>query len=182
MTESKTRLPKNIELVPDGEALVIRRTWRSGPSYFLIAFSLFWDLFIVVWFTAAIREEEWGTLAFGMIHLLFGLGISYLTLAYFLNKTDIRIDTNNLTISHAPIPWSGTYVQANSEIDQLHSKERVHQRNNMKTYYYDLVSRDKSGTDKKLLIGLTDKNQALYLEKEIEKTLGIKNRTIEGQI
>ncbi len=177
-----TPLPKNIELIAEMGAITIRRNWRSPTAYFLLFFSLFWNGFMVVWMTIAFTQGEWGMAAFGSLHGAVGLGLAYLTLATFINKTDIRIDGYNLAVKHYPLAWPGQQEIPVVDIAQLYSKERITRNKNGTTVTYQVHVVTKDNRQKKLLSGLTSSEQARYIEREIEKTLGLKDTPVSGEM
>lgn len=175
-------LPKNIDLITEYDAIVLRRTWKSPVAYFLTFFSLFWNGFMVVWMTIAITKGQWAMAAFGSIHATVGLVLIYVTLALFLNKTDIRIDSYNLSIKHYPLPWFGQIQLPVESIQQVYCKEKVSRNKNGTSITYDVHCLDHNTFSKKLISGLNDQEQARFIEREIEKTLGIKDRPVSGEL
>ncbi|MDQ8179778.1 hypothetical protein [Pelagicoccus sp. SDUM812005] len=174
-------LPDNIELVTEYDAIVIRRSWKSALAYFLIVFALFWNTFMVVWMGIAISQGAWSMAAFGSIHAGVGLGIIYFTIALFLNKTDIRIDTYNLSVKHYPLPWFGQVTFPVESIQQVYCKEKITRGKNGTHVSYELHCLDRNNRSKKLLSGLNQSEQAQFIEREIEKTLGLKDRPVSGE-
>lgn len=175
-------LPKNLELVTEYDAIVIRRTWKSALAYFLTAFALFWNGFMVVWMGIAISQGQWAMVAFGAIHAAVGLGLIYFTIALFLNKTDIRIDTYNLSIKHYPLPWMGQLQIPVENVEQIYCKEKITRNKNSTNVSYEVHCIERNSRQKKILSGLNDSSQARFIEAEIEKILGIKNRPVTGEI
>lgn len=177
-----TPLPNNIELITEFDAIVIRRTWKSAAAYFLIVFALLWNAFIVFWMALAIGDGALTMAAFGSIHVAVGLGLIYFTIAIFLNKTDIRIDTYNLSVKHHPMPWFGQIQIPVEKVQQVYCKKKVTRGKNSTHVTYEVFSLDRNNRKKKLLSGLKDSDQARFIETEIEKTLGIKNQSVIGEI
>ena len=175
-------LPPNLELVTEYNAVVIRRTWRSALAYFLIVFSLFWNAFMVGWMYMAITQGIWIMAALGSIHAAVGIGLIYFTIATFLNKTDIRIDSYNLSVKHYPLRWFGQIEIPVESIQQVFCKEVVNHNKNSTSISYEVRCIDRDNRQKKLLSGLNDASQARYIESEIEKTLGIKDRPVTGEV
>ena len=64
----------------------------------------------------------------------------------------------------------------------MFTKEKVHRNKNNVSYTYQLKYLDQNDVEHKLLSGLDTPEQALYIEQEIENTLGIKDRSVEGEI
>ena len=177
-----TPLPQNLELVTEFDAIVIRRKWRSPTAYFLAFFSLFWNGFMVVWMTLALSSGAWSMAAFGTLHAVVGVGMAYFTIASFLNRTEIRIDTSFLQVRHTPVPWRGNLRIPVHEVAQLYCQERVHRGKNGVNVTYELHCVDTRNRQRKLLSGLTDAAQARYIETELENILGIVDRRVTGEL
>lgn len=175
-------LPKNIELVTEYDAIVIRRVWKSPVAYFLIFFSLIWNGFMVGWMSIAISQGAWSMAAFGSIHAAVGLFLIYYTIALFVNKTDIRIDTYNLSVKHYPLRWMGQAQIPVENVQQVYCKEKITRNKNSTSVSYEVHCIDRNNKQKKLLSGLNDSSQAHFIETEIEKVLGIKDRPVSGEI
>ncbi|MDQ8186860.1 hypothetical protein [Pelagicoccus sp. SDUM812002] len=176
-----TPLPQNLELVVEYDAIVIRRTWKSALAYFLIVFALFWNIFMVVWTSIAISNGVWIMAAFGSIHATVGIFLIYYTIALFVNKTDIRIDTYNLSVNHYPLPWKGKLQIPVENVQQVYCKEKITRNKNNTSITYEVHCIDRNNKQKKLLSGLTDSSQAQFIEAEVEKILGVKDRPVSGE-
>ena len=179
---STLETPKGIELQTTMDGLQIVRKWFSKKVIGLLIFCLFWDGFMVVWFGIAISQKQWAMAAFGSIHGAVGLGLSYLCLAGFVNRTYIEITFRELSIRHRPLPWLGKKRISLGDIKQLFTKEKIHRNKNSTSYTYEVHFKDLKGNETKLLSGLEKPNQALYIEQEIESTLGIEDAPIQGEL
>lgn len=174
-------LPQNLELITEYDAIVIRRTWKSALAYFLVVFTLIWNTFMVVWMSIAISQGVWMMAAFGSIHAAVGLFLIYYTIALFVNKTDIRIDAYYLTVKHHPLRWMGQSQTPVEDVQQIYCKEKITRNKNSTSITYEVHYIDRNNKQKKLLSGLNDSSQAQFIEAEIEKVLGIKDRPVTGE-
>jgi hypothetical protein len=88
-----------------------------------------------------------------------------------------------LIIKHGPIPaWGNKNLNA-GELKQLYSRERVsYSKKGRPDHSYEMHAETKSGKDIKLLAGLENKEQVLYIEQEIERFLKIKDENVIGEI
>lgn len=179
---SPTPLPRNIEVLTDFDAIVLRRNWRSGGAYAIALFALVWNGFMVAWMSIALADGAWTMAAFGSIHALVGIGMGYFALASFLNHTDIRINPNVIEVRHAPLPWFGKTTIPVHEVAQLYCAERVTRSKNGTRVSYELRCLDRGKRARKLLSGLQDREQARYIEREIESILGIADRPVSGEL
>ena len=174
--------PKGIDLQTTMDGLQIVRKWFSKKTIGLLVFCLFWDGFMVVWFGIAISQKQWAMAAFGTIHGAVGVGISYLCLAGFINRTYIKISFRDLSISHKPLPWFGGKHVSLGDIKQIFTKEKIHRNKNGTSYSYEVHFQDHEGIETKLVSGLEKPDQALYIEQEIESTLGIVDAPVAGEL
>lgn len=175
-------LPANLSIVHDRGAFIIRRRWFSAVAFFMVFFALFWNGFMVVWMSIALSQGQWAMAAFGSIHALVGLGLIYFCVASFVNKTDVSVDPNYLSVRHYPMPWLGSKKIRVHEITQLYCKEQITQGKNGTRVSYRVHAVMSNGRDQKLLSGLTTDTQARFIEHEIESVLGLENREVVGEL
>jgi hypothetical protein len=175
-------MPKGIRVFRRNNALRIVRRWL-GPKFFALAiFCLFWNGFMVVWFTIAITQKQWAMAAFGSIHGTIGLAVAYFTLAGFLNSTTITVMNSMLQIVHGPIRVPGNRQIPADALQQLYTKRHISHGKNGTSISYELRALTADGKDEKLLGGLDRQEQALFIEQEVEEFLGIEDRVIRGEI
>jgi hypothetical protein len=100
------------ETGPGGECY-LRRRWFEPGLFGLLLFVIFWDGFLVVWYSIAffaVAKQPgdnglWMMVLFPVLHVAVGVSLTYYVLAGFLNKTQILIDGLDLHVRHRPIPW-----------------------------------------------------------------------------
>ncbi len=82
-----------------------------GPQYiFLAFFCVFWDGFLVVWYSAVLLAPSGIDIVaalFPLLHVAAGVSITYTTVAGFLNTTSIEVRGGRLRLTHGPLPWPG---------------------------------------------------------------------------
>lgn len=137
---------------------------------------------MVVWMSIALTQGQWMMAAFGSIHATVGLGLIYFCVASFINKTDVSVDTNYLTVQHYPMPWLGSQKIRVHDISQLYCKEHITRGKNGTNVSYRLHAVLQNGRDRKLLSGLSDDNQARFIEREMESVLGLENLEVTGEL
>jgi hypothetical protein len=181
-------MPASITVEQMGRQLKITRKWFNYTYIFMAFFCVFWDGFLLVWYTAAIAAFLKNPAAimmclFPLIHLAVGVGITYSTLAGFLNKTFIDVSDYELSISHTPLPWSGAQKIGVDQLEQLYCQENTSRSRNGTTRTY-AVNAILKGTNRKvtLLSGLPEAEQALFIEQEVEKYLKIVDRHVPGEM
>lgn len=184
-------LPKNLVVAEGMQSLDIVRKWARGPAFFLLFFSGFWNSIVLVFVVAAAfgdMKDKSGNdpgcfiWIFLTPFILVGLVTAYIALALLLNKTTIRVEGNELTVSHGPMRWPGAKTLDASRIDQLYCTEYVAYTQNRRPVYRLMVQAlmlDGSRVD--LIKGVEDAGQALYLEQILERHLGIQDRPVRDE-
>jgi len=175
-------MPKNIEVQEGNGVLQISYRWFRPLFIFLLVFSVFWNGFMIVWHGISIFSGAWFMSLFGLLHTAVGLGLGYYTLTGFVNRTTIWVGQGRLVIHHHPLPWWGNKDLLASEIRQLYCKERVHHSDSGTQYSYEVHAITQSGDKEKLLSNLTETEQALYIEQELERHLGIPDQAVRGEL
>ena len=163
-----------------------RISWRwFGPKYlFTAAFCVFWDCFLVFWYTKALGSARTPLpmIFFPLIHVGVGVGLTYYTLAGFLNRTRIDVDRERVRVQLGPLPWKGSLELPSQQLKQLYVEESVKLHRGTQTVTYNLMALDQVGAKVKLVSGLDEKDHALYLEQELEHQLGIEDAPVRGAI
>jgi hypothetical protein len=188
--DSKTPVPMPPKFTVEelGSELVIRWSWYSHAVWFLLFFCIFWDGFLIFWYSMAFFGASQGMgavailfLLFPLLHVAVGVGLTYFVFCSFINSTVIRISQGELTVRHGPLPWFGNHTLATFEISQLYCSEKVS--NNRRGYHvhYDLnVMR--SDNTKLSLLTLEELDQVLYLEQKLESCLKIEDQRVPGEV
>jgi len=191
-TERKQRgaipVPARWAMRHEGSALIFSNRWFRPVFIFLAVFCTVWDSFLFLWYSLAFGEGTVSASAFSVIFMVFpllhvavGLGLTYYTIAGFINTTTITVDRGRLIIRHFPLPWLYGGAIATNEIDQIYCKESVQTNKGTAWYRYAVSVLLKNGRERKLIANLDAPEEALYLEAEIEKFLGITDRAVAGE-
>lgn len=180
-------MPENVEVLHLQNELDINFSWwtpEKKPN-FLIFFTCFWNFIVGIFVLVALVTGEWLMLAGISIHLTIGLGLAYYLLCKYFNKTVFRVTRNYLTTQHKPlwIPFYKTHDIPVDEIEQLYAKEYVAAtQNKQPVYAYAVYLLTTGGKDIKIIKGLDTPEQALYIEQEVEKFLGLVDRKVRGEL
>ena len=185
-------MPKGLVVDDGGSVLTITRKWGRGPAIFFLIFSGFWNMivgvFVVAGIAGAFNEPKAGEMGGWFIWVFLtpfiavGLGTGYAALALLLNRTTIRVDGSTLTVDHAPFRWPGRRSIDTYSLDQLYCQEYVaYKQNNVPQYRLAIHALQKDGTRVKLLGGIENAGQAIYLERLLEKHLGIEDRPVRDE-
>jgi hypothetical protein len=117
---------------------------------------------------------------FPIAHLAVGVGLTYYTLAGFLNYSQLVVDRDVFAVSHSPLPWLGSLRVPVTEVEQLYCKEKPGKENSGTTYQLSAVLKD--GRKKDLLSNLDSPEIGFYIEHQIENWLSIPDRPVRGEI
>lgn len=184
LQRAKAALPSRFEVEDDGTTARISWRWFTLKTLGLAAFCVFWDGFLVVWYGSTLRSPNTPTTAmlFSLLHVAAGVWITYTVLTGFFNHTRIEVNRALLTIRHSPLPWAGNRVLPGRSLAQLYGEEVVSRSRNGTSITYNLVALDREGRKVKLLTGLEEKDQVLWLEQTLERRLGIEDVPVDGEL
>lgn len=176
-------LPDRMELRHTPHGIEITQRWFHVVVLFLIPFCLVWDGFLVFWYTNALRSgAPLAAALFPLVHVAVGVGLTYYTVACLVNKTRLTVERGEVVITHGPLPWFGYRRVPGVMIDQLYAKSHVtHGKNGPRTDY-QLCYVNTTGRHEKLHANHLTSDQALYLEQQLEKALGIQDRAVPGEL
>jgi hypothetical protein len=177
-------LPDKLEINRRGSEIEIVRTWFGPQVLFMTVFAVFWDGFLYFWYSK-LGELKGGmdsmAFYFPMIHVAVGAGITYYVLCGWLNRTRITVGRSKVSVRHGPLPWFGNLEMDATAIKQLFAKEIISSSRSGNTVRYDLNALTRDGRNIKFISGIENSDQALYIEQEIEKFLGIKDGLVKGE-
>lgn len=113
-----------------------------------------------------------------------GGGLIYWALCGFVNETIVTAGNGVLRIEHKPLWWPGARVIKAENIAQLYGIKRVHQNRDGTEYiYYEVMMARKGSSLHQRIVGqLESPDEALYIEQQVEKNLGIVNQRVNGEI
>ena len=184
-------LPKNLVVAEGMQSLDIVRKWARGPAIFFLFFSGFWNSIVLVFVVAAafggFKDEGGDGMGcfiwlFLTPFILIGLGTGYAALALLLNKTTISVAGTELKVSHGPMRWPGAKTLDAAQVGQLYCSEYVsYKQNNQPVYRMKVHAMMLDGSRVDLISGIEEVNQALYLERILEKHLGIEDRPVRDE-
>ncbi len=179
----KAPIPERIIVEHNSNGLVLSFSWFSWTSIALAVFALFWDGFLVFWYSVAFAQDApWIMFAFPLLHVSVGVGLTYSALAGFYNKTIVTVGMGRLSIQHTPLPWPGNRTIQAADLVQLYSEERLTRSNNVTRMTYQLSAISNQNKKIKLLSGLNSTDEVRFFEHQIEEQLGIQDRPVEGEM
>lgn len=182
-TRAAVPLPEKFTLGHEEGKRVISWRWFSLVHVFLIFFVLTWNAFMVFWHYMAFTSGAWMMSAFGILHTGVGVGLTYYTAAGFLNTTSVVAGMGILEVRHRPLPWFGARKIQSAGIRQIYCKEKISRgRNGTSTSYEVHAILAENSRDIRLVRMLDDPSAALFIEQELERSLGIADRQVPGEL
>ncbi len=183
------RLPTNIRIEDRGETLIITRRWHWQISFFLFLVAMILIIVFFILFGSGVRDEEllaeellvFGvTLAIGVA----GFGLFYAAVACLFNRTVITVSPRELSVIHRPIPWPGNRRIPSSIITQIYGKMHARHDQGGERYSFHLhaITREEDWIEKVVLLRDVDAGHVQYLERTIEKHLGIQDRRVRWEM
>ncbi len=176
------KLPDGIKIKRYFSGLNIERRWLNSKYVFLAFFTILYGFYFFDYITSP-TPESYRITSPTSVQALVGVALTYIVLSGCINKTNIIVNPQSLIIKHGPIPaWGNKNLNAR-DLKQLYSIERVsYSKKGRPDHSYEMHAETKSGEDIKLLNGLENKEQILYIEQEIERFLKIKDERVIGEI
>jgi hypothetical protein len=183
LVRAKAPLPSRFRVEESDGTTRITWRWFTFIHAFLIFFCIAWDGFLFFWYGIALSKgAPLIAIIFPVAHVAAGVGLTYYTLTGLLNRTTIEVGRNHLSIRHGPLPWPGNREVPGRQFSQLFGQEKSQTSKGTTTYSYDLFALDREGKKVKLISGLPEKDQVLYLEQTLERRLGIEDAPVDGEV
>ncbi len=166
-----------------GGSITVTRRWFAPQFIFFAFFCVAWDGFLFFWYSNVIGSPgpvPFIMAIFPIAHVAAGVGLTYYTIAGFLNSTTIRLDASSLTVRHAPLPWKGNHNVPREDIKQLYCEHEVSQGKNgpNHSYYLSAVLVNES----KVRLASMPADQARYIEELLEERLGVVDMAVPGEV
>jgi hypothetical protein len=181
-------LPDKMEMRHGGYYLELVRKWFGFQT---VLFTIGAPVFIGFLFREFTNIEEFTnidriefTLGF-FLQLTFAaicIGMAYCCLAGWLNRTHIFISNEKIVVKHRPLPFWGNKTLFAPDIKQLYAMEKISSSGEGGSVTYEVHAIPHSGRRVKLVRGLDSSKQALFIEQEIEKYLGIQDAPVRGEL
>lgn len=173
-------LPRKFKLRRSAGSLEV--TWPVGGIFPGLVLTIVAGAFAYV----GVTSELW-------FLLLVSIGLFYFAALQAFNQHRIRVDEARLEVTQGPLPRPGSQKLDASDVVQLyatehqtntksdrHGKQGVNHSANIRKHYR-LSAKTRNNGSVKILSGLGDPLQALWLEQEIERLLGIVDEHVAGE-
>ena len=181
-------IPAKFQIEENYDELTISWKWFTWGILVLIPFCIAWNSFLIFWYSTALGFDV-GEGAPSLIFIIFpighvavGVGLTYTLFAFLFNSSTLSVRRSLLSVKHGPIPWRGQHEISTLDIKQLYCTEKITHNDNSTTSRYHVHVLLRDGRDLKLLSGLTELQEALYLEHKIETHLGIEDEPVAGEV
>jgi hypothetical protein len=177
--------PNNVSLRKRGQNLELTWRWFSFKFIPLAFFCIAWDSFLCFWYGMALKMLSSGSFAWIMVvfpiaHVAVGVGLTYATLAGFLNTSTLRVDGQYFILHHDPLPWSGELKLPVSELEQIYCQLK-HKSGENESTTYTLSAALKDGRKIELLKDLDSPDIGVFMEQQLERWLNIPDRPMVGE-
>lgn len=188
--------PENVQIDDLGDEL--RFTWRwFSPQYIVLGiFALFWNGLMLVGFlmvSAMMRSDGAPTVdsdapaalscvfCLPLVHVIVGVVLLYTAVAGLVNRTIVSVTPEELRIRHTPLPWPGARRLRVSTLAQLYVCERSYSSRRRTQVRYSLNVITNNAVKYTLLSHLQEPELALFLERQIEDRLRIRDYRVAGE-
>ena len=167
----KMSIPEGLDVLRSGEAVVVRRSWRTLAVIPLFFFLIFWFGFLGFWYWTAFtsRNAPLIMFLFPLLHLGAGLCLAYFAISSLVNTTDVIISTGRVQCVTGPLPWMGNRDVAASDIRALSVRER---RGNRGAVSYALMYVDTANKERQLITS-PRREQADFIAASIREIIGL---------
>jgi hypothetical protein len=165
------QLPAGMSLsVVTAGPVVIRRRWLRGKHWFMLAlFGAAAAYVAYLW--ATVGASPWL-----VIGTLFVVSFNYNLAAMFMNSTVVTAGADSVTVRHGPLP---TVFARNAAVDKADLSQLF-----SATFGagFAVQARLKSGQTLRLVAPLIAAEQALFIEQQLERTLGLVDFAVVGEL
>lgn len=165
------RRPEGWTMDEGGDRLVLRKRWFGWQIAVLLVFTVVWDFGALV----AITTQGLG----GMLHVLGGIAVTYVTFANLLNTSTIELRGGRLRATHGPVPWPGNIEMATEDVDQLYVEltgVRVNRQPRWK-----VLCVDRQGVARRIGPLVETIDEGRWVEQRIEEHLRLADRDMPGE-
>lgn len=175
--------PEGMRVEDDGYRRRISWVWFGPAVLFLVLFCVCWDSFLLFWYTMAFAKNgPWLMFVFPLLHVAVGIGLTYTVVATLLNRTEVVVTPEQLTVRHGPVPWGGNRRLEAPRVRQVFCDEaQTRGRRGLDvTFRVNAVLDDDLRVV--LLSGLDDRGKALFVGQQLEEWLGLPHQTVPGAL
>lgn len=181
LKSKKVKVPNGVKLHKQDKKMFLTYRWWNVRHLFWILIGGLWNIATILWFMITLANDAYFMAMLGAIYAIGGIIFLYSGIAGFLNETVIEVNEFQLSVTHNPIPWKTTPKLRRDLIDQLYCTLYINRGKHYTRYSYQLHAILKNNKHVCLLEGIENAEQARYLEHNIEKFAGIRDRYVHGE-
>ncbi|MCP4437804.1 MAG: hypothetical protein GY810_02585 [Aureispira sp.] len=179
-------VPSGLDLLEDGESLIIQRAWKTPIAYIFFLMATFVGGFGVFMFISVLLGDTASffngiMVAAVSVFLLVAGGYLLLKgLAFIFNKTTIHVTPTSFQLRHAPFYWNKGVNIPLGKLEKVYTEEekvvsKNHDSGGSRTYYVNVLKLKKIGEPEPIVLGSggitpTDTN-SLYIAYKVEEYL-----------
>jgi len=181
----KTPRPDSVSVKNDGSSLRLVYYWFTWRAVYTLVIAFIWNFVFWTGFAPGILRGSNGFEIFPFAYISYafmiaGVGIAYYALASVFNWTVITTDRVELKIRHMPFPWLGNRTMLCSDLQQLYCEEIIgSMRSGGRYFQLNAISPDNRKIT--LLSRVSEAGAAIFIEKEVETYLGIRDERVAGE-
>lgn len=179
----KVPLPPRFKVEEEPGVLRLSWRWFTMQTLLLLLFCIAWDSFLTFWYGIALtaKNTPWIMVVFPIGHLAVGVGLTYSTIASLFNRSIVEVGLDTLRVRHGPIPWRGNVSLSAEDVVQVFCEESSSRTRSGVSVRYSVNAVLHGNRTVRLLSGLEDRQQALYIEQAIERRLRIPDAVVPGE-
>jgi hypothetical protein len=170
-------LPKLFVLEPSGP-FTVRWGWRTARTVPQVISAIVGAVVVRMFFD---RGEE--PSLFAWVFYAFSAMAALRAVVQWVNSTRLTLGPDRLELTHGPIPWFGRSLPI-AKLGQLYVRELVHGTTGDSSgrRSYDVYASANDGSpDWPLIRGFETVEQALWMEQELERRMGIVDEPVDGE-
>jgi hypothetical protein len=171
---TRRRIPRGLEVEDTPGELRIEWEWRVSPVEIITAVVAGGLLIPILAGSNDIPRLAIGAIVMGAAVLV----LLYRIVAQAANRTIILVRDRRLEIDNRPIALRRSHSFHASDIDQIYCVAAW----NRYSTWYELWAQLAGGEKRRLVHEIADVKRAFFLEREIERHLGIVDRPVKGEV
>lgn len=169
-SRARVQLPDGMSMTSTADEVIIRRRWLRQKHWFLL---------FIIGGAAAYVAYLWSTLGASpwlVLGTLLVLSWNYNLLAAFLNSTSVTARGTQVTVKHGPLPspFARNASLEKGRVEQLYASKLGPQ--------FAVQAKLKAGEPLRLVAPLVTAEQALFVEQQLEKALGLVDVAVDGEL